>query len=87
MVITLCCAFVDDFSMFSAKCESWTQKNMNIEGGIYNYLPDTRYIHLRYKNDCLYWVSQFIFLYFERQLYHPRNRFLLFEIHFHILQT
>ena len=34
-----------------------------------------------------YWVSHFIFLYFERQIFHLRNNFLLFEIHFHILQT
>ena len=34
-----------------------------------------------------YRVSHFIFLYFELQLFHHRNNFLMFKIRFHILQT
>ena len=35
----------------------------------------------------MYRVSHFIFLYFERQLCHLRNNFMMFKIRFHILQT
>ena len=35
----------------------------------------------------IYRVSHFIFLYFEQQLFHLRNNFLMFKIRFHILQT
>ena len=35
----------------------------------------------------MYRVSHFIFLYFEQQLFHLRNNFLMFKIRFHILQT